>query len=79
MKIPAWFKRKRTPAPITWPEFVDLPSEALLTREKVANLLEVSLSWVKKQPIPKVRLGHCTVRYRVGSVRQYLRNHPETI
>lgn len=50
-----------------------------MTREKVAKLLSVSVSWVKKQPIPKVRLGHCTVRYRAGTVRQYLRSRPETI
>ena len=81
MKIPALFRlfrREKLPGGLTWQEFVGLPEEALLTREKIANLLGVSAAWVKKWGIPKVRLGHKTVRYRVGTVRRCLRNYQET-
>ncbi len=78
-RIAALFKRRRTPAPLAWQEFVGLPSEALLTREAVAGLLEVSAAWVKKWGIPRVRLGHKTVRYRAGTVRRCLRNFQERI
>ncbi len=79
MKIAALFKRKHTPASMTWQEFVGLPEEALLTREKIAGLLGVSAAWVKKWGIPRVRLGHKTVRYRAGTVRRHLRSIQEII
>lgn len=48
------------------------PPEAVLTIQQLADWLGVSRRTVQRLPIPVVRLGHRTLRYRGRDVLDYL-------
>jgi hypothetical protein len=63
-------------------EFLNLPPDAIVTTEEVANFLRVTPHWLNEQRLrgkgpTALKLGWHTVRYRVGDVIAFLREQSQ--
>lgn len=66
-------RRPGARAPLTWAEFSALPDEAVIRREDVAALLQISPRQAGRLGLPVVRCGDVKcVRFSVGGLRHWL-------
>lgn len=59
------------------PSLAELPDDAIVTAADVARYLGVSARTVQRAPIPCLRVGPRTPRYRVGDVRAWVRSQTQ--